>query len=384
LIKIATGEIGRRELLAMLVIYTASDVFLSYPQFIAEIAGESAWMIPLVSTFFLLVVFVAVWKFMPIVHDKGIVEMGNDAFGSLIGGILSLSYTGLFAWKAASVSRQFTETIVTTVLPRTPVSIITLCVMAVAAYFAYVGLEGLSRMSLIAGTCVFVSIIVLVALASPWGRGEFLFPLWGNGISSILRGSVMGTSAFFNLLLLLIVYPALQQHKRGTVRWTGFWALAITGIIFTGVELVFVMVFPNNASNKTPFPLYQLSRLIYFGRFFQRLESLFIFFWVASAVLKLSISIWAASYTFAQTFRMPVYRPIVAPMTLIVYSLGFMAPDFMTALRWDTNFIERYGWIIVVVIPSIVLVVDYFRTRKRRTGGGGSGASPREELKGAV
>ncbi|MGZ4112965.1 MAG: GerAB/ArcD/ProY family transporter [Tumebacillaceae bacterium] len=359
---IKTGHLGRIELFSLIVITAVTNVFLSYPQQLALMGGPAGWLVPILS----MLICLAVWWMMA----PGFKHLqAGDLHAILQKGVgkwmIRFFYVTIILYMIADCSstiRLFTETVVTTVLPRSPISFVALPFALVIAYFAFTGVEGLTRIAWLLLPVLTFGLLALLLLNINWMDMEYITPYLGKGIKELSIGGGVFTGVFLNIICLVILASRLREPKDAVK--IGFWSIVAVGLTYSAVTLVFIMVFPPEASMRAPFPLYQLGRLIYIGRFITRLEAAFVFIWVAMAVIKLSFCLWVSTFLYGTLFQMPVNRPLVIPMSLLVYSLSFITRNFPEMLELNTKYVLRWAWPIVIGIP--LLTVVWMRYQKRK------------------
>lgn len=355
-------QVGTRELFALLTLYAATDIFLSYPQQLVARGAQAGWMIPLLGMIPALAAFFLVERFMRRRKPMGLLQWGEEAGGTIGGALIGVLLVVYFILVAASEVRQFTETVVATVLPRSPVGFVAVPFLLVIIYFAYTGIEGLTRVSLLVGPWLLLGLFLLLALNLNWAKPSYLLPLWGKGMEHIVQQGAVFSGIYTNGLILFLLASLVREQQE--LQRMGKWSILFVALLYTLVMVVFVMVFPVDAASRMPFPLYQFARLIYLGRFVQRLEAAFVFIWVACAVIKMALALWLASFITAQIWKMPVCRPLVYPFALIIYSLSFLPRNFSAVLTYDIAYLYQWGWLIVVVLPILVVTAAFVRRRK--------------------
>ncbi|NPV26276.1 MAG: GerAB/ArcD/ProY family transporter [Firmicutes bacterium] len=136
------------------------------------------------------------------------------------------------------------------------------------------------------------------------------------------------------------------------------------------VQLVYEMIFQLPVAEENVLPVYQLARIIRYGRFFQRLETIFVFFWLLNGLVALSAAFYGATTGLAKGLSLPDYRPILLATALVAYALAFIPPNYPTTMIWDRQFLQNLGWIITFVLPGLLFLVTLIRRK-----GGQSGAS---------
>lgn len=359
-----SGEVGAIGLTILLAVYTATDVFLSYPGRVAEQAKTSGWMVPLVAGVIALFAWIVIAWAMRSAGKEPLLSWMAGRIGPVAHVAAAIFFVYLLV-ETALVMREFTETVVSTVLPATPAEIVALLFAIVVVYFARQDLEGLVRVAIFFGALLLLGLVLLCVLPLNWFDGRLLLPLWGEGVSPTLQTGILATSMFATVPLLAIVGSRLQRAE--ALPWVGIVAICSSAVLISIVLAVFIGVFVGATEGRIPFPMYQVARLIYVGRFVQRLESLFVFVWTSAAVLKMGLALWTASYLYAWLFRMPVVRPIVAPLAALVFVLSFVPRDFTTLLYLSGSVVERYGGIVTIALPVCFIgAAGVLQLRRRR------------------
>ncbi|WP_018132683.1 GerAB/ArcD/ProY family transporter [Effusibacillus pohliae] len=361
---VRTGHLGRFELFALVVIASVADIFLNYPQQLVLYGGSAGWMIPLVSMGFCLLVWSAVGPVLA--RRKGQVVVPGRRRGAALAAVLfGLVLPVVIVLNTASEMRLFIETAITTVLPRSPISFVAVPFLLTVVYYAYKGVEGLSRVSWLLTPWLLLGLAALLVLNANWMNPAYLLPIWGSGLPHLLYGGWIFTGLFVNILLLAILASRLRDPADSVK--IGFWSTVAVGLIYSAVTLAFTLVFPPEAGAQVPFPLYQLGRLIYIGRFMQRLEAAFVLIWMAMALIKIAAGVWISTYLIALAFRMPVNRPLVFPVALIVYALAFFPRNLPETMALNTHYVLRWGWVVAIALPLVMLLWVGVRSRKEET-----------------
>lgn len=363
---IKTGHLGRVELFSLVVIASVANVFLSYPQQLVLFGGPAGWVVPLVSCAVVLVVW---WLIQPIfrrLDSMSSLQLMKRTMGTLGSSAVLLITSIYLLLDGASTMRMFTETVITTVLPRSPISFVAVPFAIVIVYFAYMGPEALTRVAWFLFPLLMGGLLLLLVLNGNWMNNDYLLPLLGKGPLALLKGGGIVTGVFVNVPILLSL--AAHLRKAPDAARIGFWSILVVGLTYSIVTLCLVMVFPPEAAMRAPFPLYQLGRLIYVGRFVQRLEAAFVFIWVAMAVIKISAHLWVSAYLLAEMCNMPVYRPLVFPMVMILYSLSFLTRSFPQTLDLYNRYLMSWAWVLVIAMPLLIVLWMRWRLAKGKGG----------------
>jgi len=361
---VKTGHIGRKETAALCMMVGTADVFLHYPQQISLMGGSAAWMIPLLSMGIAFVVWWFVGPTLVALQGEGLSGNRSHRARWLVL-LFSLLTVGALLIDMSTTMRLFTETVIATVLPRSPISFIAVPLLLVVLYYAYVGIEGLSRVAALLAVPLLSGLAVLLLLNFNWVKFDFLFPFFGRGGVQVALSGLVVTSVFKNILLLTVLGSLLRKGE--DVQKAGYWSILMIGLVYTGVTLMLLLTFSADGAQRAPFPLYQLGRLVYAGTFVQRLESAFVFIWVAMALLKLAAELWVMVYLVATACRLPQYRPLVFPIGLIVFGLSFLPGSYTEAMELNTKWMLMWGSVLFHGVP--VSLAIWLRLQKPKRGG---------------
>lgn len=358
------AQVPTNEMTAMLIIFVATNAFLTYPRYVSRSAYEAAWMEPVLSGALTLVLFLLVESLMRrFFRNLDIVEVCKEMFGRVGAGLFAVIFAAYFLCSTAAVVREFTENVVSTVLPATPILLVGGVFMVAVAYIAYAGIEGICRTAFIVLPILLIGLIGVCLATMNWWHTSYLLPLWGTGVNHILAGSFEYSSIFANVLLLTIIYP--HAHNTNDMRRIGIVSIVVSTLLLVALMLTYHMVFSANETGKSSFALYRLARMIHLGPFFQRLESVFIFLWVTAATVRMAVTLWCATYLIGKAFGWPTYRPGIPAMALISFAMGMWLDNWVQVIDFDGKYILRWGWIIVFALPLGILLLGALTARLR-------------------
>jgi len=364
---IKEGHIGYREGIALTVILISGKIYTGFPRVMVEEGKTAAWLLVLLSTALSVVAFLPIPHLLARFPGKSYYEVVEEVAGPYLGVLALVLSSGFYLFLLGILVREFAEIVASTVLPFTPISVITIALLLVMAYGAYAGLEPLTRTAWILAPWILAGLLAVLLLSLRWAKFQYLLPFWGAGIPSLLKSSVFRTSLFVEVLLLPLLVPHLREPQRLAVM--GIWSIVISGIVMSFVVLLFVTVFPVRAAVNVLFPVFQMARIMFLGRFFQRMESLFIFVWVISAAVQLAGVLQATALALARIMKLPVYRPLIFPLSVLTFAIAFIPPDLPAAIRIDDEFLRYYGAITAFGLTTTVYVVALIRGKGRKARG---------------
>jgi hypothetical protein len=193
-----------------------------------------------------------------------------------------------------------------------------------------------------------------------------IFPILGTGVNSIIMKGLYRVSIFVELLAVLLLPPFLGDNRK--VRSTGYIALSLSTVFLTLSSFAYILAFPYPGNLEPFLPIYQMARLINLGRFFQRIESLFVFIWAFAALLYITVAFYLMVYVVAKSVGLKYLRPIILPMMVIVYSAIFLPPNLISTIVLKTEIIYKIVGAGAFIFFALILMLANLRKQGRKGG----------------
>jgi spore germination protein KB len=335
-------KIGHREAVTLLTLMITAKIFLSFPRNMALLGESAGWIITLLAGIIAGVGYYFLHRLLAAYPDLNLIEIARRVTGKYLGVCFGLISFLFFLVICSLYLRQFAESFILAVLPRTPISVITMGFLFLLAYGVILGIETISRVAWFFGPYLLVTLLIILLSALPRATLEHLVPILGRGPLIILKEAPVQLSSFAELLLLGIIAPLIRNKQK--VFRVGFYSLLMAVVINMGVVGLVSAVFNYNAAANLVFPILQLTRLISLGEFIQRVEAVFVFLWFFWAGIQLSGLFYGTVVSFAQTFRIKNYRPLVPALALLVFTVSLI-PTSMTQAVEISDSAARLSWI---------------------------------------
>lgn len=355
---IRESKIGEREAVAYLVTIVIGKVFLTYPAILVGYVANAAWAVVvlsgLVTAFFLIFMVKLVTTF----PGKSFPEICEHILGPYLGPVVALLPVGGWLMEEALLLRNFSESMLVVALPETALSIIVLCFLGACIVGVYYGLENIARASYISFPFTLTAILAITLLSFTTWKTDWFYPILGEGVLPMLKAGVIRSSDFVEVAALYAM-PSFFHPKQ--VKKIGFKAVMLSTAIFLLVIITYTMSFPFPVGQEPYLPLYMMARGVYLGQFFQRIEAIFVIFWVFAGLLLLASGFYALCMILAQTLRLPDYKPVILPFAIIIFALAFAPASLPDAVYLSNYAIREWAWVIFFGVPIILLTVARLR-----------------------
>lgn len=348
-------QFGVWEAVALLVNMISAKVFLGYTRVMAETAGPAGWIVSIYAAVLAIIGFILINKLYSRFEGKDILDIAGLYLGNT-GRIITGTIISIYLLVMASLLlRDFSENMKTIALTDSPISFVSLFFMVGVITAAYAGIEAIVRFHALVVPIVVAGGALLILAVAPYFDMENLTPILGTGTEKIFGLGSLRISMYAELILLFLIVPFIKTNKN--LRVVGYTSICISGVFLTVSTIAVLASFPYPIALENFLPLYNLSRLIQYGRFFQRVEAIFFIIWAASALLYLSTGFFFFLYTFQKTFKLEFYKPLIIPAAILTFNISLLPQSLVQAVSLLTSNFRKWLWTLTFGYVIILLFV---------------------------
>ncbi len=351
-------KIGESEGIALITVAIATKIYLSLPMALAHFGGSAAWMISFFSGLLTIIFIWLIFKLLARFPDKTFPEIAEECAGPYLGTFASLTILMCWIIITASPLRSFSEMTIIAALPETPISIIIVTFIISTGYVVFMGIQAISRASYLALPYLIGAIVIIVVLTFSQWQIDWIFPIFGRGLDQIFIYGVLRTSDYLEVSF-LYMFPLLFYSKQ--IKSIGLKGTGVAMAVFLIVIIPYIISTPAATMEEPYLPMYTLARSVYLGLFFQRLEAIFVLFWVVSGCLWIALGIYGSCQLLADILRLSDYRPLILPMMLIIFSVAFIPGNLPDTVIIEHLYLRNYGFIPFFGIPIGLLFLAVIR-----------------------
>lgn len=344
---------------ALLINSMCSRIFLNFPRAVVEIAGNAGWINVLYITAIMFLYFFIVTKLNSKFEGKDLIDISEYLGGNIGRMIVGLPIVLLLLYVTPVLLREYAEDIKIISLPTSPISFVMLFFVIPMMIGAYLGLESIVRFHAIVVPIISVAFLLIMLGVSKYYDFTNFYPILGTGISSIFGKGFFTLTSIGPIFYIFFIGPFIKTNKN--FKAVAYISLGISTFLLLISVVVFIAVIPINSGLELFLPLFQLARLINFGTFLQRIESIFLLIWATSAVMYLSTILFFTIYIFKKTFKLEHHTPLILPFSVIIFSLSILQPNLVTAIELETKYYSKFGWSITLALPLLVLIISYIK-----------------------
>ena len=359
--------VGRWEAVCLLLNTVNIQIFLNLPMYIVEIAGTSGWILSIYISILALLIFSVVLMTFRRFPGKDIVDIASQVAGKTGQVLVGMSFSLLSFFSVSLVLREFSEDVKTIALTTSPLSYIMIFFLLGIIIATYLGFEIIIRIQGFIIPIIVMGFFIIILSVSPFIQSDNVLPIMGNGFPKIFGEGFFKVSLFIGISIIYWLPPFLKTFAR--FKSVSYITLLLSGFFITISVYTYSAIFSYPTATESFLPIYTLSRLISFGRFFQRIESLFLIIWALSAFLYLSACLYCAMYGFKRAFNLPYVKPLVIPFSILAYNAAFLPGNVMSTIELDRFYLRTWGFVPALGIPIILLIVAWIRGKGGRKNG---------------
>lgn len=356
------GKFGTAEAVYLMVMVIASKTFYTSIRVMIKSTGTSAWYMTIISCITSIILFLLVYSVIRRFPGKDMVQIFDAVTGRFFGKILSLIFAVYFIFYAGSSLREFLEMIKAYNLPYTPPSLIIAAFMIIVIALAFVGLEGIARVAAASFYPIVFGFLILLVLAYPFYKFRAIFPIGGYGIINTLKIGVTRSSAYSEVIILAFIATSIRGEK--TIRKVGVISLVLAGITFALTALCAIMAFDYTQGSENVSDMFQLARIIFFSRFFQRIESIFLFIWIIASLITVGMAFYISLSIFCKSFKVDSHRPLILPFSFLTFMVTLLPEGMTEVTKINIVFMREYSGLIIFGIPILTLLLSIIFGKK--------------------
>lgn len=352
-------RIGYSEMTAVLVILIGMKAFIGYPRMITEHGATAGWLLPIASGALALGLWLIIARLLERFPGKPLTAITELLLGPGLGIAVNLIMFCYFLVTTGLLLRIFSESVILSLLPETPLSAIAVFYLFGAWYALYYGVEALARSSYIALVYIGIGLVMSLAALFPYYDFRMLFPVMGFGFGSFLKSSVFEISSFGEVIALAYLVSNFSSSDRAKIKKIGVWSMGVVILLFTSMVTVYLMVLPYPTSTETFVPIYQLYRSIFLGHYVQRVEAVFVIFAAFTAIMRIAIGLFVTLQILKDTLKIPYYRPLLGLFSLLLFTIAFTPQNIVETVKLESLFSMYYGGAITFGLPLLLCAIAF-------------------------
>lgn len=295
-----------------------------------------------------------------------IIDIADYIGGKVLKTILGIIFILYFLFSSSILLRNFCESLKIIYYPMTDILfIIALFVIAICTANR-LDFNASLKTNLLILPLVLVSMLFLFFANMNKFVPERIFPIFGDGLFDTFVLGLGNLASFGGIAFLYFLPPFLKQPEK--IEKIAVISIGISAIylILCVSTLLFMFSFFMETNEITP--LYNATRYIEFGSFFQRLESIFLLIWILAVACYLSIVSKFSMNIFKKLTNIESKKPLIDVFGLLIVGISLIPKNYAISDKLET---EIYPYLVLGIVLflgiSILLLANLSKKKRKHT-----------------
>ncbi|WP_337102702.1 GerAB/ArcD/ProY family transporter [Paenibacillus sp. YIM B09110] len=346
------------QMFCLVACFVVGTTFIMMPNATIGDAKQFGWLVHLWGTLVGVLVG-SVWIYISGKHPGlSLVQILNRIFGHYAGAVISVCYIIFFIQMAAWVTRNVSDYMHVTMMPRTPPTVFHLMTLGVCAYAAVKGIRSISLVSIFIVPYITLSFwLPYSVMLNEWEWRNFRIPndfqLW-----PILSETTYAIGfPFLETVACMMIFPLVRTKLKSAVfGGTAFGGIQIALSVFFAIGILGVY-----RSSHLLYPKYTIFREMEFSSFFEHLESIISINMLLVVFVKLSAIYYFAVTAICQVFAIRNRAVVAIPLIGIISAYSLLFSNIAENAKWIHDYLFIYYVPFGIGFPVLMVVFTWLR-----------------------
>lgn len=357
---IRNEKVGVYSISALLITVIITKALISTPSLYVKHSQSAGWIEVIASGLFEILILAIVIKLCEIYEGKDFLEIIKLSFGKFAMRCTAVLSAVVFVVSSAAIFRSMEEMVRSTVMRGISYETVTAFLLIGGIVSARMGLKTQCNVNGLILPVVLISVAIVLLINYSRLSLANIRPYLGVGVTEIAKNAVFKNASFFEIGLILFFIPYLRDKR--TVKKVAFTSLVISILVVSTITLLYQLAVPYTSASTFELPLYQMSRMIKAGTFFQRIEPLNLFIWGGVMFVYVGLGIYMSAHMLERAYDLCDYKPLTI-QTGITVALVSLIPGSETTVEKIFDFIMTYSYFVYPVIPLAILIIAGIRKK---------------------
>ena len=283
--------------------------------------------------------------------------------GKVLKNIIGIIYLVFFIVSSSLLLRNFCECLKIIYYPMTNIVFIaSLFIIAVCIANRFDFSATLKTNTLILPIVLVFTIFLFFANMNKFVP-QRIFPILGDGVFQTFGLGLINLSSFAGIGFLYFLPPLLNQPEKMKKVCLISVGISAVYIILCVATLLFMFSFFIDTNEITP--LYNATRYIEFGSFFQRLESVFLLFWILTFACYISIVSKFSMRIFQKITNIENKKALIDIFGILILGIAILPKNYSISEKFETTVYPYLVVGIVFVLSLCILILANLSKKKK-------------------
>lgn len=355
------SKIGTVEAIMLVLTIIIVHTILSLPRDIVS-AQKSASLLNLFYVSIIsIIITLIVYKLFKNFPGLDILDISEIVGGKIFRNIVGIIFITYFIFTASLLLRNFCDSIKVIYYPMTNIVFIILLFIIALCVANRLDFSATLKTNLLIIPLVLGSILFLFFSNMQNFVPQRIFPIFGESVFNTFVLGLTNLASFGGIAFLYFLPPLLKEPEK-------FKKISLISTLVSAIYLLLcvatlLFIFPFFMKTNEITPLYNATRYIEFGRFFQRLDSIFLLIWILVFACYLSIVSKFAMNMFKKILNISTKKPLIDIFALLILALALLAKNLAISQNFESNI---YPYLVISIVFCLGLGILIFANLAKR------------------
>lgn len=363
------GKIGVTEGMSLIAMITLPNIYLSAPSVTIGFVGSCAWLLNLVSGIIAVAILLKITQCYQLYCQRfhngkciDFYQFTKELLGNKMAWFVFFCWMVLFELQTIIMLREFADQVLITTLPAHRLALIILVIAICMIAIIWRGLEIILRAAYISFCVTVIGIVITFLLLMGLFNYDYLFPLLGNGVSSIAKHSFSELGSW--LMCFSVLFIAADLQKFSDIRRSIIYGVGYTIVLKIIIIIAGILVFSSLIAPERVVLFYEMVQGINLSQYVQRVDAIFIMMWMPAGLISTVLLQFFAMMLFTRIFNLDDFKALI-PLTVLLTAVFAMMPNSVVEAI-ELNKILVYFISSVFFIANFLIFVGGYYLKCRR------------------
>lgn len=355
-------RIGKIEAIALFITIISNNIIINISTIVLNCTSTGSWLNILYLTIICLLFVLLICKFFKPFINADILDVSYFLGGKVLYYIIAILYIIFFIFFSALCTRYFANSLNIIYFNNTPLVALVLLLLIPATIASRIGLKAVSGSNIIFVPITIITFLIFFFASIRFYSWQNLFPALGYGLKETFLTNITNIFAFNVVAYLYFLKPFFKNEDN--YRKISILAVIICGLYLFISIVALLMTFSFITLTDETLSIYLITRLISFGRFFQRIDAFFIFTWILVILSFLSFNLFIIVHIIKKTTKLQTHAELVFPSCALLFSFSLFFKDMTIVKSITATAYKFYTVILVYIISFFILFFAYIKKNK--------------------
>lgn len=358
----SNSKIGTVEAIMIILTIIVAHTILSLPKNLVTTMKSASLLNMIYVSIIVVIIGYLIFRLLKNFPGIDIVDISELIGGKIFKNIIGTIFIIYFLISSSMLLRNFSESMKIIYYPMTDIFFILAFFIIAVCIANRFDFNATSKSNLVVIPIVLVAIVFLFATNMKQFEPQRIFPVFGEGIFNTFVLGLSNISAFGGIVYIYFLPPLLKEPKN--LKKITLISIGITAIylLLSVATLLFIFSFFITTDEITP--LYNATRYIELGNFFQRLESVFLLIWILAFACYLSIISKFSINIFKKLTNISASKPLIDIFGLLILGLSLIPENYAISQNFENNIYPHLVLAIVFFLGLNLLIIANLKRRK--------------------